>query len=166
MKTETKKLTFAAICAAIIIVLLYLGAAVKTGTLAIYFITSLTVMTVIDKAGIKSGIMIYAVSALLAAILLPDKNMATAYVLLFGLYPIIKAFAEKCKIRAIEWVIKLIFFNLSFALCCGIIVKIIGGVLTTLPIPVLWICANVFIIFYDILLSFGYTRLRELLKNI
>ncbi len=161
---ETKKLSLSAICAAVTVVILYIGSLVKTGTLAIYFVCSLAIMTVVDKAGKKYGIMTYAVSLLLSWILIADKTIAAAYTAIFGIFPIIKAVAEKSGNRITEWIIKIIAFNVAFAVCIYVIGGITGKALSVLPLPVLWIGANAFFVVYDILLSFGYTRLKQFLK--
>lgn len=58
---------------------------------------------------VRTGLMIYAVTTLLALILVPRKGYAVAYALLFGVYPIVKYFIERIQILFIEWLCKLLY---------------------------------------------------------
>ncbi len=162
---NAKSLGMAAICAAIGVVLLYLGAIVKTGTVAIYFVCSLVIMMLVDRGGKKYAFMSYVVTAGLSWLLVADKTIAAAYTLIFGLYPIIKAFGENGKNIAVEWLLKIIFFNLAFSGCLGILKFVIGNLILKIPIVWLIVGANLFFVLYDILLSFGYTKLKIVLNR-
>ncbi len=163
---NTKHLSLAAVSAALTVVILYLGAILKTGTLAIYYITSLIAMTVVDRAGKKYGILSYLTAVILSWLIVADKTLAASYFTIFGIYPIVKAFAERITNRTVEWIIKAVFLNLALFLCIFLLKTVIGNAITSLPVYILWIGANIFLVLYDILLSFGYTRLRTIFRNV
>lgn len=149
--SSTKKLTFAAIASAISVVLLYIASLIKTGTIAIQFVTGLVLMITVARSGVLHGILSYIVTALLCLFLLPDKSIAITYTVFFGSLPILKFFAEK-RSRIIEWCIKIPVIILISVL----MFIIFKAVLPQVPAILIITAATVSAIFYDILLSFGF----------
>ena len=148
---STKKLTFAAICCALSIVLLYIASLIKTGTIAFQFITGLILMITVSKSGIFHGICSYIVTALLCLFLLPDKSVAITYSLFFGTLPIVKFFSEKFT-RIAEWCIKGPFMVLLSVL----MFIIFKALLPEISVILIVVGTVISAIFYDILLSFGF----------
>lgn len=162
---NTRKLTFAAICSAIIIVILFLGAYIQTGTLAIYFISSMLIMIVVEETDKMYGLMAYIISGIIVYLLLPDKAIAISYVALFGIYGIIKSIAEKVKNMFLSWVLKVIFFNLSIAFGYSLISLFTGQVTEKFPIWALWLTGNITLVLYDIFLSFGINYYHKFIAD-
>ena len=64
--------------------------------------------------GVKSAFTVYiAVSVL--SFLLCEKEASLCYLFLFGYYPFLKAYIEKIKSKAVQWVIKIVLFTVSFS---------------------------------------------------
>lgn len=157
---SAKKLTFAAISSALSIVLLYIASLIKTGTIAIQFITGLILMITVSKSGIAYGILSYFVTALLCLILLPDKSVAITYSIFFGTQPIIKFFAEKFS-RIAEWCIKIPVIILISVLMFIIFKALLPEISAILIV----IAATVAAVCYDILLSFGFAFASRYLQK-
>ena len=51
------------------------------------------------RANVKTAVLLYLVTSVLGLLLTPRKLIAAAYVLLFGLYPIVKYLIEWCRCR-------------------------------------------------------------------
>lgn len=114
MRGHTNKLTLAAVLAALSLVILYLSVAVPTGRMGIIALAGLMPVAAVISGGVAAGTLCYAVTAVLAVILLPNKGNALLYVVFFGLYPLIKYAVERFQKLFLELGLKLIFFNLIF----------------------------------------------------
>lgn len=79
-------------------------------TYAIPAVSGLFIMAVFLETGASYAVGAYAVSSVISLIL-TEKEVAVLYLLLFGYYPILKAFVERIKNRFLEWLIKLAVFN-------------------------------------------------------
>ena len=122
---KTKSLTFSAVSSAIIVALLYLASIVKTGTLSFQYVCGLIIMLTSSRCGIASGMGVFGVSSLLLFFLLPDKTAAISFTLFFGIFPIVKYFAEKCR-RTFEWILKVVCFNAAVLIIYFVFAKAFG----------------------------------------
>ena len=109
------------------------------------------------ELGVKNAFTVYlAVSVL--SFLICEKESALCYILFFGFYPILKAYLERIKSKTIQWILKILLFNISFAL-----VLILGLVLFEIPIDDMgmgpWYLLGLFVglefmfVLYDIALT-------------
>ena len=110
MKTNTSKLTFSAVLAAVSVAVLYIATAVGTLQLAAVVLSTLAVMLTTKICGRKFAFAHYGAVAALLFILLPNKFYAAGYTLFFGLYAIVKSFIEQKNNIKIEWILKIICF--------------------------------------------------------
>ena len=120
------------------------------------------------RANVKTAVLLYLVTSVLGLLLTPRKLVAAAYVLLFGLYPIVKYLIE-CRLP--------VFTQMSGKLVYCNIVLVIAAVLVScslfpqvqLPgifrLAGLWIAANIGFIVYDIGLSKVIALLRRTLPS-
>lgn len=109
-KLHTKTITTAAIFSALGVVFLYIGSVFEFLDLTAAGIASLIIILAVIERGGSVPWLIYAVTSLLSALLLPNKYPALLYIFFAGLYPMVKSWAERCP-RIVSWVIKLVFFN-------------------------------------------------------
>lgn len=115
VKDKTKRLAVSAMLSAVGVVLLYFGAILQVMDISMAVIASvLCVFAVIEYGGYYPWL-IYAVTGVIAIIILPQKEAAAVYILFFGFYPIIKEKLEKKK-RIVSWVLKEVIFNISLAI--------------------------------------------------
>ncbi len=81
-------------------------------TYAIPAISGLMIMCVVIEINCKWAFLSYLSSAVLV-FLVAEKESGLLYILFLGYYPIIKALLERVRKPAIEWVIKLLIFNVA-----------------------------------------------------
>lgn len=160
---KTHKLTLSAMMCATAVVLMIIGSFVKTGTLALYAALSVMIMIIRVENGAKYALLSYCVIGILAAVLPIDKNIMISFVCVFGIYPILKAEAEKHK-SVVQWILKLICFNLCFILLYVLIKEFVGnfkfnGILIILAV-------NTAFIIYDIILSYAYTFYMKNIRHL
>lgn len=61
--------------------------------------------------GTPTALTMYVSVSALSAIIVGDKEAAAFYIILFGIYPILKKYFEKIKITALEYITKFFYFN-------------------------------------------------------
>ena len=112
MKTgKARRAAFAAVLAALSVALLYLGSLLPTGRLALVAIASLLPAAAVLSRGVGLGFLVYAASAVLSVLLLPDKTCAVAYALVLGWYGPVKSLIERIGRLWLEWIVKLALFS-------------------------------------------------------
>lgn len=135
------------------ITLMALGSVLELLDLSCTILASLLMIVMISEYGRRWALCVYAVTASLAWLLLPDRVPAAAYTFLLGFYPILKP-AISALPRLVRVVIKYALLNISTALSC-IIVRLI----TAPEAEAMWVEAvfllsvNIAFFFYDVLLD-------------
>ena len=114
----------ASVLAALGVLLLTLGAFIEVLDLSMAALASLLVVFAVIEMGGKYPYLIYAVTAVLGLLLLPNKTPAVLYALFAGFYPIVKAGLESKLPRVHAWVLKLAIFNACLALAAFVAVKL------------------------------------------
>lgn len=65
---------------------------------------------------VRLGLMVFAATGVLSVLIVPSKRFVTAYVLFFGLYPLVKYGIEQLRCLPLEWACKLAFAALAAGL--------------------------------------------------
>lgn len=113
MIKRTKKLTLSAALTALITVLLYLGSLIEVLDLVTVFLACVFVAFAVLELGGWWYWMVWAASALLSVLLLPNKFAAIEY-LMVGLLTILKNFLERLPPLP-QWLLKFLSFNALYA---------------------------------------------------
>ena len=116
---RTKKLTLGAVLAAIGVVLLTVGGLIEVLDLSMAALASFFCIFAVIEMGKGYPIMIYAVTGILAVLIMPQSLSGWIYLLFFGYYPIVKEKLEKLPM-AISWMLKLLVFNLAVTVYAAI----------------------------------------------
>lgn len=143
-----------------------LSSIIKTNTMVLMSLAALIVGVVIVEFQGKAGIIFYMATILLGFILTFDKIEFLIYVCFFGIYSIIKHYAEtKIFNKYISYAIKLGFFNMSMILMY-IIIKLF------IPFNIPWwmiLLVQVLFFVYDyaftIFINFYIETIKPKLKN-
>lgn len=112
---KTKRLTVCAMLSALGVVLLWLGSAVEVVDISMAVVASLLCVFAVIEYGKSAPWLVFAVTAILSLLLLPQKTPAVMYLLFFGYYPIVKEKLEK-RGKAFSWILKELIFNAALAL--------------------------------------------------
>lgn len=110
-----KKTALNGILAALVIIILYGEFIIPTAKLSMYALSSFFIAIITIESGIRASWLFYIVTSLLALIIIPDKIGLVPYFVFFGIYGIVKYYAEKAKKTIIEYALKMIFFNMCLA---------------------------------------------------
>lgn len=109
-----KKIALLGILLALNQILLIFSSIFPTNKLFFLGIASLPISIVIIEKGVKNGALFYAASSLLAVILVPNKLYLIPYILFFGVYGLLKYLIEKDRSLIVEYILKIIIFNILF----------------------------------------------------
>ena len=122
-RKSTQKLTVASLCAALGVVLLLIGSVVDVLDITMAALASLTVVFAVIELRGSYPWLIFAVTALLSLLLLPNKAPALLYTCIAGYYPIVKWQFEKRFSRPLAMLFKGIVFLGAAALFVYISLK-------------------------------------------
>lgn len=156
-----------------------LGSLIEVMELTIVVFASLLVAFVYIELGSPYTWLVWLSTAALTAIGNLASSVWLIYLLIFGIYPIVKGYVER--LPRVFWLpLKLVFLNITLALTvlgCIFIVGIsfadMGNVLGLPPVAVyiaMWVLMNIAFILYDmlivIMIRFYMQRLRPRLKSL
>lgn len=121
----TKQLVTGAMLSALTLIILYLTFLLPTNTLSLLTLASAIGPIALIRANVKTSLLVYIVSSVLCLVLMPP-NISTLYILFFGIYGLLKYFIEKLNHLALEWLLKLAFFNSVFYIGFNVITMFIS----------------------------------------
>lgn len=156
MKTSMK-VSLGGVVAALSLVLMFLTSVIPFGTYAFPCFAGILLILLVFNLGYRWAVAVYFVTAVLSFLLLTDKEAALYYTAFLGFYPILKGVIERIGSKAVQYVIKIIVFNV----CIIITAFFIGLMLLSVPkesftlfgvyLPWLFLIAgNVVFILYDL----------------
>ena len=122
---KTKKLALASLCAALSVVFLSVGALLEVLDMSAALLASFLVLFCLLEMGYRFASSVFAVTALLSVILMPQNTAPWMFALLFGYLPISKFGFEKLCGKVLSWIPKLIVFNAFYAA----VIFLLGGLL-------------------------------------
>ena len=109
---KTKKMTLCALLAAMGVALIFLGSVIEVLDLSVAVFASFFCIFAVIELGGAYPWLLYAVTSLLAVILMPYTMGGWFYLLFFGYYPILKEKLERLK-KPIAWGLKLVILNVA-----------------------------------------------------
>lgn len=171
---NTKKITLSASVVALSAVFMVLGALVDVLDLSACALASLLVAFVFVEIGAPYTYLVWLATSLITFICFPGSAIWLEYLLVFGIYPIIKAYIER--LPRWSWLIlKLVYGALSVGAVVALFAKI-TGVPFFEGVDALWLKVGVLLflvvafilydIFLTVLLRFYFERLRNRIKHL
>lgn len=166
---NTKRIALNGILGALAVICLVLAAILPTNRLSLYALSSFFVAVSIIESGVKAGWIFYVATCLLALIVVPNKLGIIPYVIFFGMYGIVKYYIEKLNKIIVEYMLKLVFFNICVGIAALTVIEFFGFKLAVeLPWWLLIIALQVIFFLYDIVytlfINFYRGKLRPKLK--
>lgn len=144
--------------AGLCIVVMMLSALFPSLSYALPMVAGAIILIPSIEFGTQAALATYISAAILSFILPADKESALFFVLLFGIYPIVKKYYEQISYRVLEYAAKFAHFNASAIGAVWLAsfffsIPIDDGSLGKWGIPVLLAVGNFAFIFYDIMLT-------------
>ncbi|MCI9425595.1 MAG: hypothetical protein HFF30_08540 [Flavonifractor sp.] len=110
-RAAAERAALAGVFGALSLLTLYISAIVPTGRLGLVAAAGIFPAGAVVSGGLSAGFFCYGAAGLLGLLLLPDKASALLYLLLFGLWPMMKSLIEGLRRLALEVLCKLLFLN-------------------------------------------------------
>jgi riboflavin transporter FmnP len=107
----SRRIALGGILTALCVLLNYVAAFMPSGKLGLYVLSSLPVAAAAVELDMRGAMTVYAASAMLIFLLSGNINALLLFTLFFGIYPIIKYYAEKQTRASLEMLIKYVGFN-------------------------------------------------------
>ena len=158
----TKRLTVSAMAVALGVMFLVIGAAVDILDLSAAALSSVIAMFVYIEIGSPYTWLVWLSTSLLSFVLYSGSTVWLVYLVIFGLYPIVKGYIERTG-RVLWLILKLVFVNVELVLLMLGTEFIIGvpffleenffGLPTVLVKSVLWAGMNIAFLLYDYFLT-------------
>lgn len=150
--------------------LIYISTVIPTSRLSVLALTSIIVPIAILTTNIKTSLTIYFATSAISLIFLGLRGNVLLYVLLFGIYGLIKLFIEKLKKLPLEIFLKLAYFNcvlLVLWLSIGLFTDVTGIKLPDIPyvVPITYIVLQVIFIIFDYALTQGINYFLNKIYN-
>lgn len=166
-----KRMAFSSILMALAVVCLFGASIAPTARISLLALTSVFGMVTVAEYGAKDGLIHYIGVSILSLLLIPKKLLVIVYVIFLGYYPIVKMFVERLDRRWVEWVLKVLIFNIflaaSYAVFKTFFLPTVESAVTTLVLNYLpWVVLGLEIIFlvYDYVLSYIVTYYYKILQ--
>jgi hypothetical protein len=165
---DTKKITLSAMLTALGVVIMLLGAVIEMLDLTVGAIASLIVVFVFVEIGKPYHWLVWLCTSLITALIYPGSALWIEYFLIFGIYPILKAYIERLP-KWSWWPVKLVYINAVVGMLALAMEKLLGipffedeGVWMRV---LFWALLNVAFVMYDIflrtLLRVYFVKYRE-----
>lgn len=156
-RADAAKIAYPAILGAISLIFVYVASVIPTGNWGLVAVAGLLPAAVVISINLKAGFLCWAGVSVLSFLLLPGKFCALLYTALFGLYPMVKSLIERLRRVCVEYLLKLLFFNVVFTV---IYLLMSTAVLNSLPkqlgaLWLLYLVGNIVFLAYD----FGFSKL-------
>lgn len=170
--SNTKKLTLSALMVALGTVMMVLGAVIETLDLTVCALASMTVVFIYLELGSYYPWLVWICTSLATLLMFPGSILWAEYLLVFGIYPLIKAYIE----RLPKWtwfIVKLLYINaiiwVIFSICEFVIgIKFFDSDGITMQV-VTYVLMNVAFVAYDLFITvmvrFYFGRLRSRFKK-
>lgn len=157
MTENTKRLSRLSLLTALGVGILYIGSVIPTAQLTILAVAGFLSAVAVMMYSPLWAAAVYATTAVLALLLLPEKNFSIYYAAFFGYYPILKSFLEKIRNPKFSWLAKLGAYTAVFLLWWFLGAGLFLGEAVTLRWYLLWPLGAVAFVIYDICMSFLIT---------
>lgn len=149
------------------VIVIYLSNIIPGNKLFLLSIASCLIPIAVITTSLKNSFIVY-ISTLILAFLMSGLTTAViAYALFFGIYGIIKYYIEKIGKLPIEFLLKLVFFNICFFISYNILKLFLPSSLNfKLSIYIFIIGAELVFVFYDYFLTAMIAFInKRLIKN-
>ncbi len=166
MRMATKRMATCAMLTALSVVLMMLGGILELGMYACPLFVSLSFVPIGEKYGRKYHFSLYAATALLCFLLVPNWEENLMFAGFFGWYPMIRPVLQKLP-KLLAWIAKLALFNgvviaIEWMLMALIAPEAMGGIL----LWVLLAMGNVTFCAYDYLIPRTNVLMKRFVRQL
>lgn len=112
---KTNRIALGGLMAALSVAAMLMTGLVPMADFALPALAGLFLVPIVVEAGYKAAWTCYGAVAILSILVAPLKECALYYTAFLGFYPILKSWIEMKQNRVMEWVFKILLFNVCLA---------------------------------------------------
>ncbi|EOD01374.1 hypothetical protein [Caldisalinibacter kiritimatiensis] len=166
--SAAKKIALGGIITLLTLSCLYLVSILPTNKIFFFWLSTIFIAFIVIEIGVSTAVLSFFAVSILGFLIIPNKLVLLPYTIYFGYYGVVKYYIEKINNLLLEWVIKIILFNVAtyviFYISNNILFNnIIVKFDIRLFIVVLQIGFLVYDYFYSIMIKYYKFRLRKYL---
>ena len=156
---QSSKCALGGIVSALSLVLMISVAVIPFLTYALPAVAGVLIVFIVVEIDKKWAFGVFSAVAILAFLLVPDKEVAMMYIAFFGYYPIIKAVLESKLPVALGWIVKVLLFNLTMVAAYLVLIFVMGIEIDEITeygavaVPILLGAGSITFIAYDFALT-------------
>ncbi|MDP4119653.1 MAG: hypothetical protein Q8876_01165 [Bacillota bacterium] len=113
MKNNAVKVATGGLVSALCMVCMLITNVFPFGTYALPAIAGMLLIFIVIEFSHKWALLVYLSVSILSVFLTADKEAVLFFIVIFGIYPIIKGKIEVLHSKVIQWIFKLIMFNIG-----------------------------------------------------
>lgn len=126
MNSTSYKVALGGIISALCLVSMFLTGVIPILSLALPMIAGTLMMIIKVEVSTGWSFLTYTAVSMLSLFVTFDKESSVMFIFLFGLYPILKTFFDKVKLKLVRVLSKLIYYNVSVTIAFQITFKLFG----------------------------------------
>lgn len=126
MNSISYKVALGGIISALCLVSMFLTGVIPILSLALPMIAGTLMMIIKVEVSTGWSFLTYIAVSMLSLFVTFDKESSVMFIFLFGLYPILKTFFDKVKLKLVRVLSKLIYYNVSVTIAFQITFKLFG----------------------------------------
>lgn len=128
MKKVSYKVALGGVISSLCLLMMFLTAVFPLLAITLPIFSGMLITVVAIETNPKWGLVTFASVAILSFFVTPDKEAAILFALFFGYYPVLKAYIERKKPKLLQWIVKLVIFNIAIVCIYYIIINVLGTV--------------------------------------
>ena len=122
---KSKEIALCGLLCALAVTLLLLGGILGIGTFAGPILAMGVLLPILEEYGIKTAAAAWGAAAILALLLVPDRETALVFVA-FGWYPLLRPRLVGIHSRPVRFLVKLAVCNVIIAVLYGLVLRLMG----------------------------------------
>ena len=126
MSYKSTKIALGGLFSALCLAIMFLSGIIPFATYALPAFAGAMLIAIVVENGRRTAVMVYISVSLLSLFIVSDKEAAMMFIAFFGYYPILKERLERVKSRIIEYVFKLLLFNITIVAGYSVLTFVIG----------------------------------------
>lgn len=176
MKRQSTRVALCGIISSVSVVLMFMTGLVPFLTYTLPAVSGALLAIIVIEINKKWATGAYIAISLLSLLIVADKEAAMFFVAFFGYYPIIKEVIENKLPKVLEWIVKLLLFNVAAVVAYAVIIYVFGIPFDEMEeygkysILLLLAMGNVIFILYDYcmtsLITLYYQRWQKSFHNL
>ena len=111
MLKNSTRVALGGMIAALSVLLMFMTGLFPFATFALPALAGFLMVVMVIECGYRWAAVVYLAVAILSILTAPDREAALIFVAFLGHYPILKGLIEKIRFRPLEWLVKIVSFN-------------------------------------------------------